>query len=82
MLNNILNLEGVTVLNKQQQKEINGGQTCRFTIKDAYGTHVIEQPGFAEDTAGSSQANDACVSLIEAGAFRCFYDCEYDGFHQ
>ncbi|TXD50053.1 hypothetical protein [Polaribacter sp. IC073] len=79
MLNNILNLDGVTVLDKKQQKEVNGGGGCRLTtftngVRDTY---LIM--GMAEDegtqTAG---AHNACGDLLNGGADRCFYDCTHD----
>ena len=43
MLNNILNLEGVSVLNKKQQKIVNGGKagTCAAQVTKADGTQMI-----------------------------------------
>lgn len=41
MLNNILNLEGVSILNKMQQKTINGGGSCAVLI-GGYGGSVFK----------------------------------------
>jgi len=84
MLNNILNLDGVTVLDKKQQKSFKGGETCRFTVIRPSGN--VQSGSFEVGVDGpeaSNVANDACVDAIESGeATRCFYDCEHDGFGQ
>jgi hypothetical protein len=85
MLQNILNLDGVTVLNKKQQNSVNGGrlQECRFTVTMNGQTRVFNEPGYEDGAAGSAQANDACVAVLEnTQASRCFYDCSYDGYGQ
>ena len=43
MLNNILNLEGVSVLNKKQQKIVNGGKagTCAAIVTNDQGVSAI-----------------------------------------
>ncbi len=40
MLNEILNLEGVAVLSKEQQKSVNGGKGCTLTIQGSDGKWV------------------------------------------
>ncbi|WP_298546245.1 hypothetical protein [uncultured Aquimarina sp.] len=84
MLNNILNLEGVTVLNKKQQTGIKGGQTCIITVRDSEGSHSIIAPGFREGSAGSDQASGICNDLLNdfPDAYSCGYDCQYDDFGQ
>lgn len=79
MINNILNLEGVAILGKSQQESISGGQFCTITkIKGGIST-VARSGGYAPGEAGSADANDYCVWLIEdRGYDRCFYDCEWD----
>lgn len=79
MLENILNLKGVSVLTKEQQGNINGGQWCTLTTFLNGVRSVGRFPNFAEGSAGSVEANRACVNTIEAGtADSCFYDCEWD----
>lgn len=80
MLNNILNLEGATVLNKQQQKEINGGQDfCTITTIDSEGNRHFDVIAVISESP-SEEGNDFCVGQITAGnAVRCFYDCSHDG---
>ena len=43
MLQNILNLDGVTVLNKKQQKVVNGGKegTCAAQVTNANGDMIV-----------------------------------------
>jgi len=82
MLQNILNSEGVTVLNKKQQGSINGGQTCKITVKLSNGQWASKEfDGFSEGAAGSSQANAVCANQVSTNELvdRCFYDCSYDG---
>jgi hypothetical protein len=82
MLQNILNLNGVTVLGKKQLQALSGGQSCTFTTINSTGarlTHVFDN--FSEGSQGSTEANNVCVQAIENsnGAIsRCFYDCEWD----
>ncbi len=84
MLNNILNLEGVTVLDKKQQKEINGGGKCRITtftdgVRDDVGViALLPDDAYSQEFYG----NQACLREIANGADRCFYDCSHDGFGQ
>jgi hypothetical protein len=84
MLKNFLNLNGVTVLNKEEQCNVNGGQTCRFTIIMASGSRfTVEGEVGVEGPGGSAQANTVCVNHIQNHPEdRCFYDCEHDGFGQ
>lgn len=84
MLQNILNLDGVTVLNKKQQNSVNGGMMasdsdCKFTVISG-GSRKSETFDVGVSGSGaSSAANSWCVSIIESGdADRCFYDCEWD----
>lgn len=83
MLKNILNLEGVSLLSKGEQKSVNGGkktQTCRFTVTMNGETRTTFIQGFADGQAGSSQANNSCVSaLANTAATACKYDCAWDG---
>ena len=83
MLNEILNLEGVAVLSKEQQKSVNGGvgSSCALIITNSSGyTEVYETMYYASTTRGiSASANIACVEAIQDGAARCKYDCAYEG---
>ena len=79
MLENILKLEGVSVLDKKQQEKVNGGQTCKITLLQG-GTSIVQfRHDFSEGALGSEEANNYCVSnVINNGWDRCFYDCEWD----
>ena len=87
MLNNILNLEGVTVLENKQQKKVNGGnlmyegQECTFTYVDAWTgeSQTVTSGGYPPGQAGSTQANSDCVDMIvSGGATSCSYNCSWD----
>lgn len=85
MLNNILNLDGVTVLDKKQQKKVNGGRnTCKITtFKDGVRSEpqsIINLP--SDSLSQEFYGNQACLGEIAAGADRCFYNCSHDGFDQ
>ncbi|MEM6720084.1 MAG: hypothetical protein AAF611_12240 [Bacteroidota bacterium] len=86
MLTKILELKGITVLNKQEQRNVKGGlsQSCRFTLIGPGGTTTHELPGFSDGMSGSSEAREVCNGVIDIDdtVDRCFYDCEYDGFGQ
>lgn len=86
MLSSILNLEGVTVLTKKQQKSLKGGQTCRITLTFESGNvRTVDFNGFSEGESGSSEANDFCVNAILNPLLTidaCAYDCSYDGYEQ
>ena len=87
MLNNILNLEGVTVLNKKQQNSINGsGGYCRLTIRHANGSTETGGGYFGGGSGSeiSGNANAFCSSVVQndPDISRCFYDCAHDGFGQ
>ena len=69
MLQNILNLDGVTQLTKEQQSAIKGGDVCAFRLNN--GLIVIKE---------SDDANGECVEFVEATDLRCQYDCGSDGF--
>lgn len=78
MLNNILNLDGVTVLNKKQQKLVNGGSDdgccVNVTYDDGYryrscGLSVSDAQGIYGDTfedlggfGGASVTGYCCAS--------------------
>lgn len=81
MLKNILNFEGVTLLNKEEQKTVNGGkQTCRFKVTLNGETRTKFVSGFADGQAGSNDANAGCVSVLaNTAATSCSYDCAFDG---
>lgn len=87
MLQNILNLDGVAVLNKKQQRSVNGGNdVCHFTITTSDGgSHGGSGPvggGSGNETSGN--ANDICVDAVinNSEITRCQYDCEHDGLGQ
>ncbi len=83
MLNNILNLEGVTVLDKKQQGSVHGGGTCIIRGFNADGS--VHGVGFSHSSSGSAEAetasaHQACAAAMNSGAASCFYDCQHDGF--
>jgi hypothetical protein len=84
MLQNILNLEGVSVLSKKQQGSINGGtQKCIITHADGSSYMLVLTSISADDSSASGVANDVCVNNIASGETSgCHYDCGYDGFGQ
>jgi len=85
MLNNILNLEGVCVLNKKQKKFVKGGSIdCQFTIIENGTRSVFTTPVLTDDgDTASSTAQSACTDyVISHSGSRCFYDCEHDGYGQ
>lgn len=93
MKKSILGLEGVKVLSRNVQKNVNGGtgadtsvgdvrfnRNCTWTIVE--GGQTYKWPFYSNAGNGpwvSSAANAECVSNIQAGASRCSYDCAYDG---
>jgi|GEM_PF-2299433 len=83
MLNDFLNLPGVVVLGKEEQRKISGGQTCLFRLNG--GRWQVSYHQFSSGEAGSAEANAFCVGMIEdnnMGVDSCSYDCSYDGFGQ
>lgn len=81
MKKSILNLEGVQILSRNEQKSVNGGktQTCRFTVTLNGETRTTFVQGFTDGSAGSTEANNACVSVLtNTQATRCSYDCAWD----
>jgi hypothetical protein len=75
MLSNILNLKGVTVLDKNQQAMVKGGEQCFLRITEGDSVSYEYSPN-----SSSSGANDHCLAHLSAGADRCQYDCDGDGF--
>ncbi|MDX8554959.1 hypothetical protein MK851_15190 [Tenacibaculum sp. 1B UA] len=73
MLENILNLEGLTVLEKKQQESVNGGGTCGYTTTfitydydgNAYETTVTDY--------GVSKAD--AKKAVSAGGRWCCESC-------
>lgn len=84
MLNNILNLKGVSVLDKKQQYGIIGGdQECRLTmIMDTGDTLVLHFDNYSNGEQGSSEANQNCLEALAGNATRCWYNCSHDGYEQ
>ena len=84
MLQNILNLEGVTVLGKKQLENVSGGaQKCIITHSDGSSYMLILRGFSSSDSGASGAANNACVDDITNGETSgCHYDCEHDGFGQ
>jgi len=85
MIANLKNLKGVKSLTKPEQKNVKGGQICRFTLSGGTleAPIIVDLEGYAEGRTGSIQANAACVSylsLSDSAGDRCQYDCAYDGF--
>lgn len=82
MLQNILNLNGVAVLNKKAQGSINGGGSCTTKYFDANGNQIGSGGTFNNgdsSDADTLQAHQNCAWALNNGADRCFYDCDYDG---
>ncbi len=84
MIENILNLEGVTVLNKKQQGSISGGrQVCYLSLGNGGTVLLILKNRGAKDRGASDDANAACVNeILKHNAGSCSYDCEHDGIGQ
>lgn len=90
MLDNLLNMEGVAVLSKQQQSAVQGGllsESCRITIYHDNGAgetaNVLVSGSSGQEISDS--ANNICVDQIADGnnhVARCTYDCGYDGYGQ
>lgn len=79
MLNNILNLDGVTLLDKKHQKQVNGGGNCRITVLNNGVRTTISIKELSEDPGEqTAAAHSACGFFLNEGADRCFYDCSYD----
>ena len=79
MLNEFLNLPGVVVLGKEEQRKVSGGGICRIT----HSLNGFERTDEAYFEGDSADANAFCVDLITAGhASSCGYDCAYDGYGQ
>ena len=78
MLKNILNVKGIKVLNKREQKLIaGGGQDCNITVDGQLMGVLITM---ASGAAASAEANELCVDIvINSSASSCGYDCNYDG---
>ncbi len=72
MLNNILNIEGATILSKSEQRVIKGGDTCYLRVTVGEESEIF--------MVSTNDANADCVTIREAGADRCQYDCGFDGF--
>ncbi|WP_458627510.1 hypothetical protein [Winogradskyella sp. PC D3.3] len=80
MLQNILNLEGVTVLGKKQLLKVNGGGHCILTLGNGQTIALLTS---ADDSSASDAANAECVNqIINEGARSCRYDCDHDGWGQ
>jgi len=85
MLNNILELEGVNVLNKKQQKIIKGGmQTCIIQLTNDEGNTSELSFTLSDGKKGSNEANSYCVNAVinDPTISGCGYDCQHDGFGQ
>ncbi|AWG24660.1 hypothetical protein [Flavobacterium kingsejongi] len=65
MLKDVLNLEGIQVLSKTQQKSINGG--IRNCVGQIGSEHFIYQPG---TTAGPNAGELVPVAM------KCYFTCE------
>ena len=81
MLSNFLNLPGVTILSKAEQKKVSGGQMCKFNVGEGWTRALIS---FSEGSDGSAEANAMCVEMIAnlPDVSSCRYDCSYDGYGQ
>lgn len=67
MVKNILNLEGVTVLTKQQQKMVNGGKKCQY-MTDSAG-NIFQDGLYENDGTGTGTYNGGAV------ANQCYVRC-------
>ncbi|MGW8121129.1 hypothetical protein ACV07N_00605 [Roseivirga echinicomitans] len=82
MLNNILNIEGVSLLPKEQQKAINGGnmEICHVLVEGADGS---QHPYVTFGSGGEASCAGATDDYVneKGGTFgRCRYDCGSDGY--
>lgn len=69
MLQNISNLDGVTVLSKEQQKNVNGGQTCEMLDIDKPENYkVLYSPTGFYDLNG----NPKMVAVGESCKWNCW----------
>ena len=84
MISNLKNLKGLKQLSKTEQKDVKGGlQTCKIKYTSPTGVNIETRDFFADDEAGSNQANQICLSyLAQFPNDSCGYDCEYDGFSE
>ena len=85
MLQNILNLEGVDVLNKKEQSAINGASgdsSCYVLIFwTGGGQKGLEYEMSASGAAASTEADGLCADAVNSGdAASCQYDCYHDGY--
>jgi len=85
MLQELMNMEGVAVLSKEQQSAIIGGDACRLTTIDSNGNQTRWiQATFSDNEQGQvSAAQAGCGRLLndpDEDVQRCFYDCPHDGW--
>lgn len=82
MLQDLMNMEGVAVLSKQQQIAIQGSGSCRFTYIGSGGTREVETVnvtlGLSNSISDVGPAQGRCADAIASGWSRCFYNCAYD----
>lgn len=87
MKKSILNLEGVQVLSRNEQKDVNGGKGsyCKMVMYYSNGSAEVGGGYFESSTWSgvSSAAGAECAkAMAEMGGTRCTYDCAYDGYGQ
>jgi hypothetical protein len=79
MLQDLMNMEGVAVLSKQQQSAIQGGGYCKYTVFTDGESEVWYGFGLNESIADQTvAAHNGCADFLNGGADRCFYDCSAD----
>lgn len=77
MLNEILNLNGVTALNKKQQNVINGGGTCAFYLpagsftQEQFGDYTLDITCPCTKTGVSKSEALAAVSGVSGAKWCC-----------
>lgn len=82
MLNNILNIEGVSVLNKEQQSQVKGSDGCHVFIRDGEGNAV----GWSPTELSYSRAKGAWFMSEQLGggyyvSGYCCASCDARGVH-
>lgn len=83
MLQKILQLNGVTLLDKGQQEMVKGGEDfCWVNFVHSSGTNVPELYWSPFTNNGESNAQSTCANAMAADSniTSCHYDCWHDGW--